>query len=391
MSILTTETLPAYLTEHSAAIGVLGVDAVVTCTELHGGNLNYAFHATDGQHSLFVKQAPDFIKCFGPDAKLHRERMQLEVDVYQRWGEQLKEDATKYLPQIYFFDPASMVFVMEFLGSHTLLEELLQTQAAIPHPVWESIGAFMSFSHARTHSTVVSEDRALKLHEEFKNPVLREIQLAYVFSKCYQDSENPAGKDNSQGIALGTDEAFMAEVEMLRAAYRGEQAQNRALCHGDLHAGSLMVNCESGSAKVIDPEFCVYGPPGLDLGSLLASVVICALNARFGAPQASSAWAVQAVTAVWDSYSQRLRAEGLSEDILQQIAADSIGFTCAEVARTSLGFAGVRCLQLEGDEHKAALDAALGLVRRCMLGRSGASCMEVLTLELVAFDSLKTR
>ena len=47
--------------------------------------------------------------------------------------------------------------------------------------------------------------------------------------------------------------------------------ESRALCHGDLHPGSIMVNSD-GICKIIDPEFTVYGPPGLDVGSVLSGL-----------------------------------------------------------------------------------------------------------------------
>merc|ERR1712007_119921 len=45
------------------------------------------------------------------------------------------------------------------------------------------------------------------------------------------------------------------------------------LLHGDLHAGSVMVSPVHGEIRIIDPEFAIYGPCGLDLGSLLFSFV----------------------------------------------------------------------------------------------------------------------
>ena len=60
----------------------------------------------------------------------------------------------------------------------------------------------------------------------------------------------------------------MAEVELLKAKYLGysfDALDRFALCHGDFHPGGVMM-C-NGSVKVIDPEFTVFAPPGLDAGS----------------------------------------------------------------------------------------------------------------------------
>ena len=66
------------------------------------------------------------------------------------------------------------------------------------------------------------------------------------------------------------------------------KVKKEALLHGDLHAGSIMVNEESlrvslhppflmaclspWAQQVIDPEFATVGPFGFDMGCLLASL-----------------------------------------------------------------------------------------------------------------------
>jgi 5-methylthioribose kinase len=41
------------------------------------------------------------------------------------------------------------------------------------------------------------------------------------------------------------------------------------MCHGDLHAGSIMVT--DTETRVIDPEFAFYGPMGFDIGMLIGN------------------------------------------------------------------------------------------------------------------------
>ena len=40
---------------------------------------------------------------------------------------------------------------------------------------------------------------------------------------------------------------------------------------------------EEGTVKIIDPEFAVYGPPGLDVGSLLSGFVLAAVHHAYSA------------------------------------------------------------------------------------------------------------
>jgi len=386
--VLTQETAAAYVAQRAEAIGVFAADASLTANEIHGGNLNYAFQVTDGNHSVFVKQAPDYIKCFGPEAKLHRERMELEVRVFGDWAQVLGAQSAQFLPAIFHFDVDAMVFVMEFLeDGYLLLDGVLDSNGRIGDAVWSSIGTFMALTHARTHSTQVPAARADGLHTAYANTVLRGIQLNYVFTKCFADPANPATESNALGVALGQDQPFMLEIESLKRAYSGEQADNRALCHGDLHPGSLMINAAQGHAKIIDPEFCIYGPPGVDLGSLLSGVILLVVSKQFS-PQPDAAAIERLITAVdtiWLTYSTALEGEGVAAAVIKQISEDTIGFACAEVARTSLGFAGIRGLAIEDAARKAtAQQLTLNLVRRCILGRRGATTatMEILTNDL---------
>jgi len=74
--------------------------------------------------------------------------------------------------------------------------------------------------------------------------------------------------------------AFVSnQVAVLKAQYDGKDpACPCVLSHGDLHPGSVMANVASGKVKVIDPEFTVYAPPGLDVGSLLSGFVLAAVH-----------------------------------------------------------------------------------------------------------------
>jgi len=169
-ALLTPETVPLYVQERAADL--FPDCTALTASEIGGGNLNYAFEVTDGKKSVFVKQAPDFIKVFGPEAKLHRERMALEVSVYRDFAVALGESETaKFIPTIYHFDEESMAFIMEFLGDLTLLDQVLvQPDFQGLGEAYTGMGHFMGKVHALTHSTAVSAERAATLHETYSNP-----------------------------------------------------------------------------------------------------------------------------------------------------------------------------------------------------------------------------
>ena len=59
--LLTSETVPAYIKLHAAEIKLFADDATLTAKPIIGGNMNYAWEVTNGEKSIFVKQAPEFV------------------------------------------------------------------------------------------------------------------------------------------------------------------------------------------------------------------------------------------------------------------------------------------------------------------------------------------
>ena len=107
-TILSAETVPEYLAERATEIGVFPPDAKLTAKAILGGNVNYAFCATEEstKKTIFVKQAPEFVAIFGPDGlPLTSDRMKQEIAVFEEWKTLLgPELCAKYLPNIYLFD-----------------------------------------------------------------------------------------------------------------------------------------------------------------------------------------------------------------------------------------------------------------------------------------------
>lgn len=369
MPVLTAETVPAYLAERADEIGLFAKDAALTAQAIVGGNVNYAFCVTEtaSGKTVFVKQAPEYVAIFGPDGlPLTSQRMQKEYDVYMEWNKVLgPELAAKYLPEIYHFDSKNMVFVMEFFDGYTLLDHELVEKGVVDERIALGLADFMAKTHAATHCTMLKDAAKVKeFTEKYENRAMRDIQLEFVFTKCYKEATD------EQRDGLTVDEAFLKEIEQLKAAYDGKKTNNLCLTHGDLHPGSIMVN-DKGDAKVIDPEFTVYGPPGLDVGSLLSGYVLGAVHQAYSKNPKAVKVLNEASKAVWTSYEAAMLKAGVAADLVKEIEIETVGFTVAEVCRTALGFAGGRLwLQFEDETvKKAATKAALGIVGKCMVGR----------------------
>ena len=294
----------------------------------------------------------------------------------KEWTSILGDEADKYLPKLYYFDDDNKVFVMEFLEGFELLDHhLVNTPSPVAEPLMAAqLGEFMAKTHLATHSSKVRPERAAFLTAEYENRALRDIQLEFVFTKAYKEVSE---QTNS---SFKVDDAFLGEVNALKARYNGEGgAGNFSLCHGDLHPGSVMVKPNGGEdaqVRVIDPEFTIYGPAGLDVGSLLSGYVLAAVHQCYSNDdEGEKTKAVSAITkgvvAAWEKYKSVMSKGGISDEHMREIEIETVGYTVAEVCRTALGHAGGRLwLQFEDAKVKeAAVESALTIVKKCMMAR----------------------
>jgi 5-methylthioribose kinase len=373
-AILTQDTVADYVTKNASQINVFPRGASLAAATIQGGNVNFAFcvRSTCGK-AVFVKQAPEYVAVFGPDGlPLTSTRIQKEVAILKEWTTILGAEADAYLPKLYYFDDENKVFVMEFLEDFVLLDHHL---VASPSPAAElsiatQLGEFMARTHLATHSSRITSDRAAFLTTEYENRALRDIQLEYVFTKAYKEESSQTSKE------FTVDDRFLAEINALKARYNGEVgAGNMSLCHGDLHPGSVMVKISDATqVRVIDPEFTVFGPPGLDVGSLLSGYILAAVHQSYANTEEvkeSVSSITKGVVAAWETYSSVMRKGGVTDELIREIEVETVGFAVAEVCRTALGHAGMRLwLQFEDKEvHEAAVETALSIVQKCITTR----------------------
>lgn len=97
------------------------------------------------------------------------------------------------------------------------------------------------------------------------------------------------------------------------------------------------VTARSVSVKVIDTEFAIYGPPGLDVGCLVASYVLSCLHcAVFGADPEQIRAFYTAIAAIRDAYRSTMRTLKVPEAKLDEISSDVVGFAGCKVSRNAL-------------------------------------------------------
>ena len=129
------------------------------------------------------------------------------------------------------------------------------------------------------------------------------------------------------------DTGLLAAVAKARTAF--DDAHD-CLSHGDLHAGSVMV--DGARTVAIDAEFACRGPAGLDIAFLIAGYLFafCAADAHAADAEAAGIRRVScgdAVKALWRAYADARDGEPKMDEVC--------GFLGCELLRRVLGAASV--------------------------------------------------
>jgi 5-methylthioribose kinase len=157
-----------------------------------------------------------------------------------------------------------------------------------------------------------------------------------------------------------------------------------------------------GEARVIDPEFAVYGPFGFDVGMLIANFLMAyfaqaGYERRAGERDDFRAWTLEVAEGVWERFRAEfshlwrtertgiLYARALYEDqghtlaaeqalaaLLQDIWVDAMGFAGVEIHRRILGLAHIAEFEhIEDADRRAVCEAkALRIGRHLAVNRS---------------------
>lgn len=366
-------------------------------------NLNFAFRvasAANSERSVFVKCAPEYIKCLGPEAKLSSSRAALESDVLSVHNEL----APAFTPRKMHFDKERAIIVMEDLQRHVLLrDELLAGR--VHEGDARALGRFMGLTHSRTWRDAPGVPSA-EYAARFSNELLCGITSQYIFVKPYDEADG--SNRCSEGLKSMVAALRAADSPVRAAAAERNSAflhSKRCLIHGDLHSGSVMVSrapegsgeaaepepgaYDAGRLRVFDPEFACYGSPAFDAGLALAAYAFAFHHHRACGHTAVLPRIERAMAELWASYATHLTAlsggtaatGALSPKLA--LLRESTGFMGAELVRRVIGAAHVPDLESIADEG-ARLDAeraVLAVGSAALLSWHGVSAIDdVITL-----------
>jgi 5-methylthioribose kinase len=369
--------------------------------EVGDGNLNLVFIVEGVGGSVVVKQALPYVRLVGESWPLPLERSWFE---YRALTEEAR-CAPGLTPEVFHFDRAQAMIVMEYLHPHVIMRKGLICGIEYPRFA-DDIAEFLAatlFNTSALAGTAAEHKARVELFAP--NTALCKITEDLVFTDPYREA--PLNRWTRPYLdrekrAFERDSALKVAAQALKYRF---MTSAEALIHGDLHTGSIMVTEED--TRVIDPEFAFIGPMGFDVGAVIGNLLLAYFaqgghEAAPGARDAYREWILAQAEKVWSRFNDRFLelwrkapsgdayAESLfaSDDdkaamekerarFLRALFADALGFAGAKMIRRILGLAHVEDLEAIADpERRARCETkALSLARELVVGARGFSSL----------------
>ena len=328
---------PHDLQSYLARNGWINNDEVVlSLTKPGEGNMNYTLRVETNARSLIVKQARPYVEKY-PSIAAPVERAVIEGQFYRRIAH--NPALRTAMPELLGADNTESLLVLEDLGESRDYTYLYEGTVSGPNyqlnpAELRELVQFIALLH--------SQFRTDHPDPAFANQAMRALNAEHLFHYPFL-ADNGFDLDTVQpglqalAMPYKQDDRLKKTVAGLAECYMGNTTTGSySLLHGDYYPGSWL-NAKAG-IRIIDPEFCFYGPPEFDLGVMLAhlhmarqpEVVLNQVRAGYNRP------------------------EGFNENLLRQ-------FTGVEILRRLIGLAQLP-LSLSLAEKETLLATAAQLV-----------------------------
>ncbi len=260
---------PLALQDYLRRRGWLDTEETISAVEKPGeGNMNYTLRVITPFRTLIVKQSRAYVEKY-PTIAAPADRAVLEGRFYEQ-AEAIPELAGQ-MPTLLGIDPENNLLVLTDLGEARDFTFLYQPDQQL------------SEADAQTLTTWLGE-----LHREFMtqtpdpafaNHDLRALNHEHIFQYPFNEN-NGFDLDTIQpGLAALArpyhgDATLKETIRQLGEVYRADAPAGKpvTLLHGDYYPGSWLQTPDG--PKIIDPEFCFYGPAEFDLGVMMAHLML---------------------------------------------------------------------------------------------------------------------
>ena len=321
------QTVEVYLKEQQ---WITPEDKVLALEKPGEGNMNVVVRVKLEEGSLILKQSRPFVQKY-PQIPAPIERVAIESRFYDLVSE--NEQLDTFLPGVIGYDETLYIFALEDLGAGADYTFLYQKGQA---GVLSEIETAVKFLY-ELHGIHFSEKEIDNFPD---NLALRTLNHEHLFVYPYlldNGFDLDTVQEGLQEVAMiyKQDEVLKKEIEQLGDQYL---SSGTTLLHGDFYPGSWL-RVKNGF-RVIDPEFCFFGPAEYDYGVMVAHLKMAQLPAA-------------TITAALKHYPTT------GSDFNQKLANQFVGM---EILRRIIGLAQLP-LDLSLDERKNLLAEAAQLVK----------------------------
>ena len=358
--ILNTDTIKEYI-DNTKEIRDLLLDKndsinLLEVNEIGDGNLNFVYIIKAHKRSIILKQAVPFLRCVGEEYPLSRIRMEFEIGALKKE----KEICPDFVPDIYYSSCDMSLVVMQNLNKHKILRGEMINRVIFPH-LSEHISSFLADTLFYTSDFYKSSAQKKEDLKKFINIELCSITEDFIFTHPFEENET---NQYSPKLDMNHVKNFREDRDVKKAILEMKykfMTSTQALLHGDLHTGSIMLNTEE--TYVIDPEFAFYGPMGFDIGIYLANLIMSYVSLEQNESNYKS-YVISLLKETWEKFTTKFKNnmlehqkktkslqfdypnglqdwEYFTDNFINDVFADTIGFAACEMFRRTVGLAKV--------------------------------------------------
>lgn len=228
------------------------------------GNMNYVLRVSKVEGGSFIiKQSRAFVEKY-PQIPAPAGRALVEGAFYEKV--KTEEEVQHYMPALIGVDPINNIIALEDLGTTNDYTHLYGMKTKL------STGEIQSLTHYLTqlHQTFYKP----QTDDVFLNIEMRELNHQHIFVYPFMEN-NGFDLDTVQSGLQQVSMSYKTDIELknkIAEVGKSYMAQGHYLLHGDYYPGSWVLS--SDGLKIIDPEFCFYGPLEFDLGVMMAHLIM---------------------------------------------------------------------------------------------------------------------
>ncbi len=227
------------------------------------GNMNYTLRVRTPNRSLIVKQARGYVEKY-PSIAAPTERATMEGLFYRQIAQNPELHAA--MPELLGVDESENLLVLEDLGEAADFTSCYQPGQLIEPNEITALTNYLSV----LHNQLLTDQP----NTAFANQGMRALNHEHIFVYPFL-FDNGFNLDTVQPGLQALAIPYKQQMALAGAARELGQRYLAntvgvpvTLLHGDYYPGSWLRT--SSGVKVIDPEFCFYGPAEFDLGVMLA-------------------------------------------------------------------------------------------------------------------------